>query len=441
MLQKPLFITAHQLGERGFYPLYKKLVDSQWKSYPEQKKDQEKQLKHVIGFAYKNVPYYHKLFNKLKLEPCDIRKIEDLEKLPILTKDTIKQNFEDFKPVNLSSIKYYLNSTGGSTGNPLQFRLSKYDRFFNGASLYRGWGYAGYELGDKMVFLAGSSLDIGSGSFVVQKAHEIVRNLRKLSSYDMSTEDMQQYAKTINSFKPQFIRGYASSLNFFSEFLSENEIDVITPQAVFTAAEKLIPHMRKNIENAFGCEVFDGYGLNDGGLGAYECKEHNGLHIDTERSILEVVDENGFQLENGTGRIIATSLHNYAMPFIRYETGDMGDTVSDVCGCGRGSRLLKEVIGRQQEILQTPEGKFVYGGFFSRIFWEISGVKEFQIIQKKLNAITIKMVLEENFDENQLDIIRKIIKSKSEQWDVEFIYVDEIERTRAGKYKFILSEL
>ncbi|AKB17641.1 MULTISPECIES: phenylacetate--CoA ligase family protein [unclassified Methanosarcina] len=441
MFQKPLFITAHQLGERGFYPLYKKLVDSQWKSYPEQKKDQEKQLKHVIVFAYKNVPYYHKLFNKLKLEPSDIRKIEDLEKLPILTKDTIKQNFEDFKPVNLSSIKYYLNSTGGSTGNPLQFRLSKYDRFFNGASLYRGWGYAGYELGDKMVFLAGSSLDIGSGSFVVQKAHEIVRNLRKLSSYDMSTEDMQQYAKTINSFKPQFIRGYASSLNFFSEFLSENKIDVITPQAVFTAAEKLIPHMRKNIENAFGCEVFDGYGLNDGGLGAYECKEHNGLHIDTERSILEVVDENGSQLENGTGRIIATSLHNYAMPFIRYETGDMGHIVSDVCGCGRGSRLLKEVLGRQQEILQTPEGKFVYGGFFSRIFWEISGVKEFQIIQKKLNTITIKMVLEENFDENQLDIIRKIIKSKSEQWEIEFIYVDEIERTKAGKYKFILSEL
>ncbi|AAM04488.1 phenylacetate--CoA ligase family protein [Methanosarcina acetivorans] len=441
MFHKSLFIFAHQLGERGFYPTYKNLVATQWKPYSEQKKAQEKQLKHLLNFSYKNVPYYHKLFNKLKLDPGEIRTLEDLEKLPILNKAIIKENFEDFKPLNLNSMKYYINSTGGSTGNPLHFRLLKYDRFFNGASLYRGWGYAGYELGDKMVFLAGSSLDVGSSSFIVQKAHGITRNLRKLSSYDMSNEDMQQYIKTINSFKPQFIRGYASSLNFFSKYLDNNEIDIITPQAVFTAAEKLIPHMRKNIENVFRCDVFDGYGLNDGGLGAYECQEHNGLHIDTERSILEIVDDEGFQLENGSGRIIATSLHNYAMPFIRYDTGDMGHIVSDDCGCGRGSRLLKEVMGRQQEILQTPEGKFIYGGLFSRIFWEIDGVKEFQIIQKKLNLITIKMVLEENFDENQLDIIRKIIKSKSEQWEIEFLYVDEIERTKAGKYKFILSEL
>lgn len=442
MFQKSLFIFAHQLGERGFYPTYKKLVDSQWKPYSDQKKDQENQLKHMITFAYKNVPYYHKLFNKLKLDSCDIRTTEDLEKLPILTKDIIKQNFEDFKPVNLDSMKYYVNSTGGSTGTPLQFRLLKYDRFFNGVSLYRGWGYAGYELGDKMVFLAGSSLDVGSKSFIVKKAHEISRNIRKLSSFDMSTQDMQQYAKVINSFKPEFIRGYPSSINFFANFLDENKIDIITPRAILTTAEKSIPSIQKNIKNIFGCDVYDAYGLNDGGLGAYECSEHNGLHIDTERSIMEIVDDDGLQLENGVGKILATSLHNYAMPFIRYDTGDMGHIVDDICGCGRGSKLLKEVIGRSADILLTPEGKHVHGYFILYIFWDYGeGIKEYQVIQEKIDKLVIKIVAEKKLNEAQLDGIREIIQSKSEGWEVEFRFVDKIERTRAGKYKYIISEL
>ena len=173
MFHQSLFITAHQVGDRSFYPTYKKLVGSQWKTYNELKDYQEKRLQSLIDFAYKNIPYYHKLFNDLRLKPDDIKKIDDLEKLPILTKDIIKRNWEDFKPVNLDTMKYYVNSTGGSTGTPFQYRLLKYDRFLSGAMLYRGWGYAGYELGDKMVFLAGSSLDVGANSFIVKKAHEI----------------------------------------------------------------------------------------------------------------------------------------------------------------------------------------------------------------------------------------------------------------------------
>lgn len=441
MFQRALFIFAHQLAEPKFYPTYKNLVDSQWKPYSEQKRDQEKQLKEMINFAYKNVPYYHKLFNNLKLDPSNIRTIDDLEKLPILTKDIIKQNLEAFKPINLDSMKYYPNATSGSTGTNLQFRLLKYDRFLHGALLYRGWGYAGYELGDKMVFLAGSSLDIGYKPFVVKRAHEISRNIRKFSSFDMGIEDMQQYAKIINSFKPKFIRGYASSINLFANFLDDNEVDIIKPQAVFSTAEKLMPNMRENIQNVFGCEVYDAYGLNDGGLGAYECSEHSGLHIDTERSIMEVVDDNYQQLENGVGGILATSLHNYAMPFIRYDTGDIGHIISDSCGCGRGSKLLKEVRGRTADFLLTPEGKYVHGYFLLYCVEDGKGIKEFQVVQEKIDKLVIKIVPEKEFNEAQLDAIREVIRKKSNGWEVEFRYVDKIKRTQAGKYKLVRSEL
>ena len=399
MFNKSLFIFAHQLGDPLFYSTYREAVKNQWKTYDELKQDQEKNLRHMIRFAYKNVPFYHKLFNNLKLNP-----------------------------------------TGGSTGTPLVFRVSNHDRFIAGALLYRGWGYAGYELGDKMAFLAGAALDIGKKSSITTKAHEITRNLKKLSSFDMGIQEMENYTKIINSFNPRFLRGYASSIDFFAKYVNENNKQ-IEFDAVFTTAEKLYPHMRENIGNAFSCDVFDCYGLYDGGAGAYECQEHNGLHMDTERSVMEVVDENGFQIENGVGRIIATSLHNFAMPFIRYDTGDLGNLVKDVCGCGRQSKLLKEVVGRQQEMLQTPEGKFVHGEFFTHIFWEIRGVKEFQVIQTSLENIVVKIVADQDFDRKQLDTIRSIVKNRSEKWNLEFKFVDQIERTKAGKYKFIISEL
>ena len=123
------------------------------KSFEELKDLQEKQLRKMVEFAFKNVPYYHDLFKRLNLTPDDLRTIEDLTKLPILNKRMIIDNWNDFKPINLNKMRYYNRTTGGSTGTPFRYRLSKYDRFLAGALLYRGWGYNGYELGDRMIFL------------------------------------------------------------------------------------------------------------------------------------------------------------------------------------------------------------------------------------------------------------------------------------------------
>lgn len=442
-LNKTLFISAHQVGDRRFYPAYKKLLQSQWRSYSEQNEDQEKQMKYMIDFAYKHVPYYNKLLKELSLNPSDFKTIKDLEKLPIINKQIIKDNWKDFKPVNLNKMKYYVNSTGGSTGTPFQYRLSKYDRFLGAAMLYRGWGYAGYKLGDKMVFLAGSSLDVGSKPFIIKRSHEILRNLRKLSSFDMSTADMQKYADIINSFKPKYLRGYASAINLLAGYIMRNDIEIVSPfEGVFTTSEKLLPNMRRNIENAFSCDVYDGYGLNDGGISAYECPEHNGFHIDTERSIMEVVDSTGGQMDEGVGSILATSLHNYAIPFIRYDTGDVGHITDDLCSCGRGYKLMDEILGRSVDILRTPEGNYVHGWFLLYIFWEYGkGIKEYQVVQEKLDKLVIRIVPEYDFDTNELDVIREIINRKSNDWIVEFRLVDAIDRSRAGKYKFIISDL
>ncbi len=441
MFKKHLFIIGHNLVEPSFYQTYKHLVRSQWRPFCELKEEQEKKLRFLISFAYNSVPYYHILFKELKLTPGDICTIEDLQKLPLLKKETIKQHWEEFKPVNISSMKYYTLATGGSTGTPLQYRLLKEDRFLSRALLYRGWGYGGFALGDKMVTLAGSSLDVGSKSRLHTKIHEIVRNLKNLSSFDMGQVEMQHYAEVINKFQPKFIRGYASSIYFYAKWLEENDINIHRPTAVFTTAEKLFPYMRDTISRVFACDVYDGYGLNDGGVSAYECSEHSGLHIDTERSVTEVVDSNGCQVDEGEGQILATSLHNYSMPFIRYETGDDVSITDEKCNCGRSYSLLDEVVGRTVDVLVTPEGKNIHGWFFLYIFWKYcQGIKEYQVVQRSVKEIQIKLVIDDDFDEGQLVTIEKLIQSKSATWKVQFEFVDKIGRTGAGKYKFIVNE-
>jgi len=445
MFNKQLFILAHEIGCSSFYSDYQKCIKNQWKPCKELKEEQEKQLRHMITHCYENVPYYHDLFKSLKLQPADIRVIEDLEKLPILTKDTIKQHWEAFKPVGLSKMKFYSQVTGGSTGKPLSYRMSKHDRFLSGALLYRGWGYSNYELGDKMVFLAGSSLDIGTKSRMTTFIHETARNLRKLSSLDLGEKEVREYVRIINSFKPDFIRGYASSIYFFARWIEDKDLTIHSPAAIFTTAEKLYPDMRSKISEIFSCEVFDGYGLNDGGVSAFECPEHTGLHIDTERSVMEGVDQQGQQVDQGMGRILATSLHNYAFPFIRYDTGDVGSLIEDGCSCGRGYRLLKEIIGREKEFLITPSGKYVHGAafFFDVLneFSHINEISEYQLVQETVNDICLNLVCKVPFDQKELEKVAELVNKRSGGWNMRFNFVDAIERTDAGKYKFIINKV
>lgn len=442
ILSRPIFILSHEAMDLNFYQGYRYLMKNQWKPFKELKEEQEAYLRRAIHFYYDNVPYYRKLFNRLNLSPDSIRTVKDLEKLPILTKEIIKQNWEDFKPVNLNKMKYYIFSTGGSVGKPFVHRLSKFDRFFGGAMMYRGWGYGGYRLGDKVAIFGGASLNIGTKFRLVTRMEEIGRNVRMFSSFDMSNREMEQYARMINDFKPRFIRGYAGSIYFFAKWIEENDIRIHKPVSAFLTAEKLYPHMREKIGNVFSCDVFDNYGLNDGGISAYECPEHMGLHIDTERSIMEVVDENGCQLDEGEGRILATSLHNYAMPFVRYDTGDLGYIIKDTCSCGRGHRLLKEVVGRTADMLVTPEGKNVHGYLFVHMLRDYGNeIKEYQVVQETVDKIQIKLVVEDGFDMRYLDKIRDAMRVRSEGWNVEFKFVDKIGTTGSGKYKFIENKL
>ncbi|MGC9384766.1 MAG: phenylacetate--CoA ligase family protein [Kosmotogaceae bacterium] len=399
--------------------------------------EQNIQLQKSVSYAYANVPYYNHLFDDLRIHPKDIKTRKDLENLPILTKQEIRDNFEDFTPKNLSDQKYFDNRTSGSTGVPLKYRFSKYDRLLGGCLVYRGWSIAGYELGDKMIFLAGIALGLNYKNKLIKKFHETTRNIKKLSSYAMDEKSLTKYWITINKIKPKFIRGLPTSIYLFAQWLEERNLSIYSPNAVFTTAEKLFPHQRQKIGKIFDCQVYDGYGLNDGGVSAFELLDHSGMRIDTERAVMEIVDKDGKQLTKGTGRIIATSLFNKAFPFIRYDTGDIGTVKIKP----DGTHILTELIGRQDQMLQTPEGKFIHGTFFDILMRDLDNIKKFQVIQTDLKNLTIKIVPGENFDKTQLSMVTDMIRDYSKEWQAHFEFVDEIKTTEAGKFRYVINLL
>ncbi len=440
MLRHQLFKLTHELASPGFNSMYHRLSDNQWASRSNLRNQQEKNLHNAINYAYNNVPFYNKMLKSRGLRPENIRTIEDLKKLPIINKNVIRENWKDLIPRGLSKLSYYDRTTGGSTGNPLQYRITKFDRFLSGALMYRGWSYSGYELGDKMFFLGGSSIGLGKKSQLSHFANEFARNTKMLSSFDLDNTEMENYVNKLNINKPSYGYGYASSLYFFSKWIEKTDISVHSPKAIYTTAETLLPHMRKTIEAVFNCEVHNAYGLNDGGVSAHECSEHSGLHIDTERSVMEVVDSDE-QIESGSGHIVATSLWNNSMPFIRYDTGDIGTISDELCSCGRGHMLLKEIAGRQQELLLTPEGKYIHGEFFSHIIWEIDNIIEFQVVQEDLHTIVIKIIPDGVFDRKQNDTIIDYIHRRSPTWNVKIQLVDKIDKTIGGKYRFVINNM
>lgn len=439
MLHKFIFKTGYFLKRPKVIHYYSEFLKAQ--SWEWLRNQQEKQLRKLVDFIYSSVPYYTKLFNKLNLKPTDISIIKDLEKLPILTKQTIKKNWQDFVPKNINKLKYLNSSTGGSTGEPLIYRMSRDDYERGVALLYRGLGYGGYKLGDRIAIIAGSSLIPTTKSELKKKIQDFFLNLRHYSSFEMSEENLFKYFYAINKWNPNFIRGYASAIYLFVKFIRGNNLKLeFQPRAIFTTAEKLFDKQRELIEQVFGVKVFDDYGLNDGGISAYECKKHNGMHIDTERAILEVANEYGKQLINHQGKILATSLYNYALPFIRYDTGDVGIISDSKCACGQEMLLLKEICGRVTDFLKLND--IIIGSPVLTVLMGKFDIEQYQIIQDSSTSIIIKLVQGRTYNKKiDEEYIRKSFYSHVGKINIKFDYVNSIPATKAGKYKFIINNL
>jgi phenylacetate-CoA ligase len=426
------------------YTTYMNLYNkTQWWSYSELEKFQLKRLKQLLKHAYDNVPFYHEMFKKLGFKPESFLNVKDLNKLPILTKEIVNKNFNTLYAKNYSKEKLIQSYTSGSTGTPMKFYINSRWQACNMAAAYRAWSWAGYEPGDKMLYLWGAHSDF-SGTSKMDRIRESLRRIKYLDAFNLTDENMARYTKVLNMFKPKIINTYASAIFLFSEYLKKEGIDFIHPKAILTTAEMLYAHQRKSIEITFNCKIFDYYSGRDTSLQAAECSEHNGYHMSIENAVVEFIKENNSVSPGETGKLILTDLCNYAMPLIRYEIGDLGSPSDEGCSCGRHLPLMKSIKGRIFDYIITPEGKQIPGEYFHCLIIDlnIQCIKEFQIVQKTINKLTVYILKNQNEKINDVDrFITQIQKDVGERVEIELLYVSSIKRTPSGKLRHVISDI
>lgn len=439
-MKKTLFLLGYFLKRPKVVKSYYEIQRNKECNIDYLNKIQNEKLKEIIEYAVREVPYYSELFNSLGLTPEDVQTTQDLKKLPILTKEIIKNDPEKFIARNYKG-RIVGGTTGGSTGVPLKYKMSDNDYSRGVALLFRGFGMAGYELGDKMAIIAGSSLTSNKQG-LKSRMQDWIMNINHFSSYGMTNEEFHKFYLSLNKKQPKFLRGYASSLFLLANYMNSEGLKLdYQIKSIFSTAEKLLSHQRKIIEKVFDTKVFDNYGLNDGGVSAYECHLHNGFHIDYERSVLEITDSDGSnQLVDQQGKILATTLYNYAMPFIRYDTGDLGEISSEPCICGCPRALLKEVAGRTTDYLKI-NGTYVGSPVLTILMGKVD-VDFYQIIQTDSNYITINIVKGKSYTNNDENFIINSITKHVNNVNIKFNYLanSEIDFNSNKKHKFIIND-
>jgi len=351
-----------KIKNRNLHGALNEALSTQWFSEEELLKLQNKKLQQLVRHCYENVPYYQRIFNERHLTPDDIRTRKDLIKLPILTKQLIRDHYDELISKDIDQRMSLDGSTGGSTGTPMRFKEDVNTWNTLRGLNFRGWAWAGFQVGEKLFTLAGNSLvkknTEGQKMLIKNLYDRVIMRNNKHDCTDITPEALRGHYNAMMRYKPTGIRGYASSLYFLAKYIEQNQLPVCKVKVVFTTGEKLHPKYRYKIQHVFQAPVFDGYGAADGGLAAHECYMHEGLHIGEEQCVIEIVGKNGNILPDGEiGHVISTDLNNYVFPFLRYQVGDLAYIKKELCSCGRKHRLLGEVIGREGRAIFNKQGR------------------------------------------------------------------------------------
>jgi phenylacetate-CoA ligase len=417
---------------------------TQWLSRGELLALQRDKLHKLLLYAYEYVPYYHRTFDQVGFRPDDVlSNLDSLRKLPIITKATIRENFDDMHTIeNKRGARMSRLTTGGSTGHPLVFMQDTDFRDYVTADIHRHLGWAGWQFGQLHAYIWGASFEVPTSQSLRTRLMDWVLNRFLTNAYVLSEESMSAFANQVRRRQPRILFGYASSLYCFAQFVRQKRVDDITFDGIFSSAEVLYPDQRQYIEETFQCEMFNRYGTRDLGGVACECDAHTGLHASIENNYIEILRDNEPVPPGEVGDIIVTNLNNYGMPFIRYAIEDMGAwSTIDNCPCGRELPLMDLVQGRRIDMFKTRGGRTVWGGFASPLFG-MEGVKQFQVVQKSLDLVVARIVKEGELDQARLDTIERTVKvALGDNVEVKFEFPDEIPVLDSGKYRYAISEI
>lgn len=403
-------------------------------------------LSKILNHSYQNCNFYK---NRMIEAGLNLPNINDsvnsrFRFIEPITKNQVAEGLTISKDYNAR--KWYENASGGSTGTPTKFIQDlNYKKWYIATSNFYYTELLDLdEISSKKVILWGSSRDLFDGnSGITPRIINWINNQCILNSFRINEDDFTKYVQTINRFKPEIIRGYAASLYEMARFIEKKHLKISSPKVIISSAENLTDEMRATIQEVFGCPVYNFYGSRETASIAGECR-HGKMHVFNFNNFVEIVDDgNNYVKEGQTGKILVTNLHNYAMPFIRYEIGDMATVSKSKCKCGSSLPLIGGLQGRIQEQFIKKDGSIVFGYFFVHLLGVLHNggfVKKFQLIQKEYDKIVLKVVAKKKIDPVQMSLIEEKIKvAMGKDCKIKWEYVDDIPSLSNGKYLYTKS--
>lgn len=382
-------------------------VNRAWKKNAEEiRKYQDRVLKKVIRYAYQ-VPLYHHKYKEAGVHPDDIHGMDDLHKLPLITKEDLIKGFpDDIVPIGYKKDNAYLVGTSGSSGRPMS--MYKDIEYITIEALAAVRQLKAYGMNWRKTMIT------NIGDFSVPKTTDeeclkkgLLGNLSpffSLNNYQnlYTGEEAKVLLKKMNEFEPELVIGYTSVLMGLATLKRKGFGGKVKPKYIISSGEVLDGYSRKYIQEAFGCPVLNLYATTEGGSIAFECP-NGSLHINNDFVHVEILDKNGEAVgENEFGSIVITRLYKGGTPIVRY-TGlnDIASLESNYCDCGMHTPLLKTLEGRKKDAIILPDGRVFPPATIPMPLAEAAGkfntfqIKRFQFVQRDIDNVEIRIEIDE----------------------------------------------
>jgi len=412
---------------------FRKLIKNRQLSSDELRELQDRRLREVIQHAYKNVPYYHELFNTVGLSPEDISTVEDLKHIPITTKDNLRAaGVEKIIAKNVSLSSCTSVRTSGFTGKSFNICLTKEELRIRRLIEFRTLLSVGFKYEDRLAVLGPEHQH--RTRFHQRLGFYRSCNISGLLSLDNQIKNLQKICPTVFWSYPTALWALLHSLDYrLSNF--------IHPRMLITSAEVFDNGLRKRVMSDLDAEIFNFYGALEVGRIAAECPAHEGLHVNADHVILECVKNEWTEKIGKSGISVITALNADAMPFIRYELGDICKFVEKKCSCGLSFPLIEPPLGRNEKLITLPSGKMLSPNVVLFILRSFDEIGQFRLVQESYDRLVIQIVLQEVYPDQLLDKIRlQIMETLGEQIKLDIRVVDLIEEERL-KFRNFISQI
>lgn len=429
-------LNVEKFYGKNFSNMYEFLQESQWWSEEKLKEYQLEKLKNIIVYAYENVPYYKKLFDKNKIDAYSINRFEDIKKIPYLTKEIIKENINDLYNINYPKYKIEYKTTGGSTGTPMGLYQDRfYTRQVEQAFVSDMWSRVGYDKSrkQKIVYLRG-----------IRIKNKLERNFNNLilNGFLLTEKNYLDYLEAIKNFKPDFINGYPSMLYILSKYIVENNVEINMPElkAILLTSENVYDFQREVIEKAFKVRTYSFYGHTERACIGGECEKSTNYHITPQYGYTEFINEKGedSKIDGEYVEIVCTGFINPVMPFIRYKTQDIAINSTEKCSCGRNYKIIKKIEGRAQDFVFDNENNMKSFTCQDEPLWSIKDkIVAYQYIQEKPGEILLNIQPKFKLTCDDISNVESDFKNTFNGFNLKIELVDEIKKNHSGKFRYL----